>query len=144
LKHPGGLCVDCSVELELLTVEEDHQALPKVSEHMGPSARENCWKCRQKSVVNPATRHGAYQTGYISGEVFTAEKKTNQSSRAFSLEVQAGRKNRSEYGIGPPSIITQMNPHFNVVHGHPIEFFHKFLIVSFFSSKPHRTQLIFS
>jgi len=121
---------DNKVELNLLTVEEDQGALPKITEHMGAAARENCWKCRKKSVVNETTNGGAYQIGYLDGSAFTAIKKTNQTSREFSLGVQQGHNDPSEYGIRAPSIFTRMFPDFNVVHGHPIEFFHKMDIVS--------------
>jgi len=139
LHHRNGDAKD-KVELHLLTVEEDQAALPKVSEHFGAAARENCWKCRHKSVPNVSTGGGAYQTGYLTGAAFSAQKKTNETSRQFSQGVLHQNYDPSDYGIREPSIFTRLFPDFNVVHGHPIEFFHKMDIVSlpcsFFLSIP--------
>jgi len=127
-----------AVKFHLRTVEEDGQAVPKVTEHMGTAARKNCNKCLLTSEVNPDTNAGAYLGGYISGDAFTAQRKTDQSAREFSLQVAAGERDRSEYGIGPPSIFTTMFPAFNVIQGHPIEMFHKLLLVLDSLSRLHQ------
>lgn len=125
-----------AIELHLVTVEEDQQALPKVTEHMGTASRKNCNRCLHTSVVNHITGSGAYLTGYISGEAFRATRKTNESSREYSRRVEEEGADRSLFGIDRPSIFTRMFPDFDVVNGHPIEFFHKLLIVRFFQNSP--------
>lgn len=118
------------VSYHLLTVEEDQDAVPKVTEFMGAAARQNCNKCNHASVVNQSTNRGAYQTGYTNDVVFQAEKKTNTLARAIGESVANGVVDRATHGIGPPSVFTRTFPTFDIIKGHPIEFFHKLQLVS--------------
>jgi len=119
-----------AITLQLLTVEEDQDAVPKVTEFMGAAARQNCNKCHNPSVVNPATNRGAYQTGYTDLVAFQAGKKTDTQARAIGASVARGDMERATHGIGPPSVFTATFPAFDIIKGHPIEFFHKLQLVS--------------
>jgi len=118
------------VKFFLATTEQDHVAMCDLHEQMGVATKINCPRCKNPGVPNPETNRGSYQTGYESGEIFEAERKTDQWVRDISQRVAQGELVASEYGIGPPSCISKMIKDFDTVKAVMIEFFHKLCLVT--------------
>lgn len=86
---------DETLDFKLATVEQDQGAVPYSTEHFGASGRKNCQRCLNSSVPNAGGR-GFYQTGYISGEAYNGERKTDKQARKWSIGVKWGTKSKKD------------------------------------------------